>query len=142
VSKNSIPVTKSPGTILQSYQYRGQDHDRHGQQTHSPGGIQIRGDVAGSVSTIKTAVPGADTYAQEEVVKEVSSNLRSFKESLVALEKVVAGASEHEGYEAGVYYRDVVFTAMTTLRMYGEAGNSGRCGTLPLPTYAEMLFLI
>jgi len=101
------------------------------------------GDVAGSVSTIKTAVPGADTYAQEEVVKEVSSNLRSFKESLVALEKVVAGASEHEGYEAGVYYRDVVFTAMTTLRMYGDKLETLVDAELwPLPTYAEMLFLI
>lgn len=101
------------------------------------------GDVAGSVSTIKTAVPGADTYAQEEVVKEVSSNLRSFKESIVALEKIVATASEQEGYEAGVYYRDVVFAAMTTLRIYGDKLETLVDAELwPLPTYAEMLFLI
>jgi glutamine synthetase len=109
-----------------------------------PAASRYVGDLAGSVVTIKDAVAGADTYAQEEVIKEVSTALRSFKEAAVALEKnvEVAGAIE-DAYEAGVYYRDTVFSAMTNLRIYGDKLETLVDAEIwPLPTYAEMLFLI
>jgi len=108
-----------------------------------PAASKFVGDLAGSVSIVKSAVPGADTYAQEEVVKEVSTVLKSFKENTMALEKVAGEAATMEGYDAGVYYRDSVFQAMTDLRINGDKLESLVDADLwPLPTYAEMLFLI
>ncbi len=101
------------------------------------------GDLARSVLSIKSAVPGAETFAQEEVVKEVSTGLKSLKVKIVALEKAVEAAANEEGYEAGVYYRDTVFSAMNELRIYGDKLETLVDAELwPLPTYAEMLFLI
>ncbi|NLI90971.1 MAG: glutamine synthetase type III [Peptococcaceae bacterium] len=112
-------------------------------RTIFPAVAKYAGDLAGAVLSIKSAVSGADTSAQEEVIKEISANLKSFKENTTALEKAVEGAAETEGYEAGVYYRDKVFSAMTNLRIYGDKLETMvDADVWPLPTYAEMLFLI
>jgi len=102
------------------------------------------GKLAGSVQNVKAAVPAADTFAQEEVIREISADLRSFKEKTVALNKAVQGASDFgEAYELGVYYRDTVFTAMQELRFYGDKLETMVDADIwPLPTYVEMLFLI
>ena len=109
-----------------------------------PAASKYVADLAGSVQSVKAAVPVAATYAQEEVIKEVSTNLKSFKEKTVALEKAVQGAADlADAYESGVYYRDTVFTAMQDLRFYGDKLETLVDAELwPLPTYAEMLFLI
>jgi glutamine synthetase len=60
------------------------------------------------------------------------------------LEKALAGAAGYSGaYELGVYFRDKVFTVMQDLRFYGDKLETLVDADIwPLPTYAEMLFLI
>ncbi|RJE48879.1 MULTISPECIES: glutamine synthetase III [unclassified Dehalobacter] len=109
-----------------------------------PAAAKYVADLAGSVQSVKAAVVAADTSAQEEVIKEVSSALGSFKAKTVALEKAVLGASDVEDVHANaVCYRDIVFAAMNELRIYGDKLETLVDAELwPLPTYAEMLFLI
>jgi len=109
-----------------------------------PAASKFVGNLAASVANVKTAVPGAETYAQEEVIREVSSTLKSFKEKTIALEKAIDGAAAYsDAYELGVYFRDQVFTAMQDLRLYGDKLETLVDADIwPLPTYAEMLFLI
>lgn len=109
-----------------------------------PAAAKYAANLAASIQNIKAAVPDADTYAQEEVLKEVSSTLKAFKEKTAALEKAVEEAANYDdAYERGVYYRDKVFAAMNDLRIYGDKLETLVDAELwPLPTYAEMLFLI
>lgn len=113
-------------------------------RTIFPAVAKYLGKLAASVGSIQSAVPRADTSAQEEVIKEASSVLKSFKEKTLALEKALAGtAAIEDAYDLAAYYRDSVFTAMADLRIDGdklEAIVDARIW--PLPTYAEMLFLI
>ncbi|AFV02703.1 MULTISPECIES: glutamine synthetase III [Dehalobacter] len=109
-----------------------------------PAAAKYATDLAGSVQSVKAAVASADTSAQEEVIKEVSSALGSFKAKTVALEKAVLGAADVEDVHANaVYYRDIVFAAMNELRIYGDKLETLVDAELwPLPTYVEMLFII
>ncbi|AHF10730.1 glutamine synthetase III [Dehalobacter restrictus] len=109
-----------------------------------PAAAKYATDLAGSVQSVKAAVAAADTSAQEEVIKEVSSALGSFKAKTVALEKAVLGAADVEDAHANaVYYRDIVFVAMNELRIYGDKLETLVDAELwPLPTYVEMLFII
>ncbi|MCG1024502.1 glutamine synthetase III [Dehalobacter sp.] len=109
-----------------------------------PAAAKYAADLAGSVQSVKAAVASADTSAQEEVIKEVSSALGSFKAKTVALEKAVLGAADVEDVHANaVYYRDIVFVAMNELRIYGDKLETLVDAELwPLPTYVEMLFII
>ncbi|KUO63111.1 MAG: glutamine synthetase [Gracilibacter sp. BRH_c7a] len=101
------------------------------------------GNLATTVQTIKSIIPGADTYAQEVVLKDISSTLRLFKEKTEALEKAVENTEHEDLYDSGVYYRDTVFTTMQELRMHGDKLETLVDAEIwPLPTYAEMLFLI
>lgn len=109
-----------------------------------PAAAKYLGELAGSVQNIKAAISVADTTAQEEVIKELSATLRSFKETTTALEKALAGASSLEGvYETSVYYRNTIFPCMGELRSFGDKLETLVDATIwPLPTYTEMLFLI
>ncbi|WP_368293905.1 glutamine synthetase III [Dehalobacter sp. TBBPA1] len=109
-----------------------------------PASAKYATDLAGSVQSVKAAVASADTSAQEQVIKEVSSALGSFKAKTVALEKAVLGAADVEDVHANaVYYRDIVFAAMNELRIYGDKLETLVDAELwPLPTYVEMLFII
>jgi len=112
-------------------------------RTIFPAAAKYAGELAGSVLGVKSAVPDADTSAQEAVIKELSATLKAFKENTTVLEKAVEGAADVEGYEAGVYFRDKVFSAMLNLRIYGDKLETlVDADVWPLPTYAEMLFLI
>lgn len=98
-----------------------------------------------SISAVKNAAPEASVSAQEEALKEASAVLASFKQKLNILESVTAQAKELEGdlYEKGVYYRDMVFTAMNALRADGDKLETMVDAELwPLPTYAQMLFML
>lgn len=109
-----------------------------------PAVAKYLGDLAGSVQRIKAAVPGADTYAQEEVIKEASATLRSFKEKTIALENAITlAATINSAYDSSVYYRKTVFPMMEELRIYGDKLETLVAADIwPLPTYAEMLFVI
>lgn len=109
-----------------------------------PAAAKYVGNLAATVQSIKTAVPSADTYAQEEVLKEVSATLKIFKQKTVILEKAVENAVHGSDiYDSGVYCRDTVFAAMQELRIHGDKLETMVDAQIwPLPTYAEMLFLI
>ncbi len=101
------------------------------------------GNLATTIQAIKSALPAADTYAQEVVLKDISTTLRLFKEKTESLEKAVENTEHGDLYDSGVYYRDTVFVAMQELRIHGDKLETLVDAEIwPLPTYAEMLFLI
>ncbi|NLP43121.1 MAG: glutamine synthetase type III [Peptococcaceae bacterium] len=112
-----------------------------------PAASKYLGELAASVRDLKAAVPAADTFAQEEVIKEIADTLRNFKEKTTALEKALATAISrkdlYDVYQNSLFYRQSVFPLMEELRFYGD-----KLETLvssehwPLPTYTEILFLI
>lgn len=109
-----------------------------------PAAARYVGDLAASVQSVKSVVSAADTSAQEDVIKEVSAALSAFKATAVALDKAVQEAAELDDVHASaICYRDKVFTAMADLRIYGDKLETLVDDALwPLPTYAEMLFLL
>lgn len=108
-----------------------------------PAASNYIGNLATTVQTIKSVIPDADNYAQEVVLKDISTTLRLFKERTEALEKAVENSEHGDLYNSGVYYRDTVFTAMQELRIHGDKLETLVDAEIwPLPTYAEMLFLI
>lgn len=108
-----------------------------------PAASNYIGNLATTVQTIKSVIPDADTYAQEVVLKDISTTLRLFKERTEALEKAVENSNHGDLYNSGVYYRDTVFKAMQELRIHGDKLETLVDAEIwPLPTYAEMLFLI
>lgn len=108
-----------------------------------PAGIKFATDLANSINAIKATGVGADISAQEELLKEVSAVLASFKKNTAELERVTAYASELHGdtLELALYYKRVVFAAMGTLRADGDTLETlvDDCHW-PLPTYSELLF--
>ncbi len=109
-----------------------------------PAVVKYTTELAQSIQMIKAVASSMPASAQEETLKEVSWALASFKEKLGVLERLTAEAkSITDAYEQGVFYRDVVFTAMNALRADGdrlEALVDAACW--PLPTYSEMLFIL
>jgi len=109
-----------------------------------PAASKYLGELATTVRDLKTAVPIADTTAQEEVIKEIADTLKNFREKTVALEKTLAQAASFlDAYENSLFYRRSVFPLMEELRFYGDKLET-MVGSeyWPLPTYAEILFLI
>lgn len=110
-----------------------------------PAAIKYAGVLANSINAIKTAVADADISAQTTVLKELSTEIANLKAKLVELEKVTSVAQNMHGdsYKQGVYYRDVVFTAMGSLRVTADKIETMVDAELwPMPTYAQMLFSI
>ena len=108
-----------------------------------PAGIKFATELATSINAIKATGIGADISAQEGLLKEVSGVLASFKKNTVELEKVtVQAAKMHaDSYEHAQYYRQVVFTAMSTLRVDGDTLETLVSADLwPIPTYGELMF--
>ncbi|MDR3602681.1 MAG: glutamine synthetase III [Desulfosporosinus sp.] len=109
-----------------------------------PAAVNYATQLANSINAIKSASTAVDVSAQEELLKDVCSTLVSFKAKLSTLEKDTQAATTiTDAYKQGVYYRDVVFTAMQTLRIDGDQLETMIDAELwPLPTYAQMLFLL
>ena len=108
-----------------------------------PAGIKFATDLAQSINAIKATGVGADTSTQEELLKEVSAVLASFKKNIAELEQEAAKASQMHGdtYEQALYYKRVVFEAMGTLRADGDTLETlVDANHWPLPTYSELLF--
>lgn len=110
-----------------------------------PATFKFASELAESINKVKSASAKATFAAQEDLLIEVSTIIDSFAKNIAALEKAVEGA-ENAGDSAlkvAEYYRDVVFTAMNTLRIDGD-----KLETLvdeniwPLPTYTDLLFRI
>ncbi len=108
-----------------------------------PAASNYLGNLGSTAQTIKSVIPSADTYAQEVVIKDVATTLRLFKEKTEALEKAIQYTDHADVYNSGVYYRDIVSVAMQELRIHGDKLEALVDAEIwPLPTYAEMLFLI
>jgi len=109
-----------------------------------PAAVKYSTQLAMSINAIKTASDAVDVSAQVELLKDVCSTLVSFKAKLATLEKDTKEVTViTEAYQQAVYYRDVVFTAMQALRIDGDLLETMIDAELwPLPTYAQMLFLL
>jgi glutamine synthetase len=100
-------------------------------------------ELAGNILSIKSAV-GTAPIAEESLLKELVVTNNLFMEKLITLEKAIDdAASIDDAYQLGLYSHDTIFAAMNELRVYGD-----KLETLvdamqwPMPTYAEMLFLL
>jgi len=110
-----------------------------------PATVKYSTQLAKSINAIKSASAAADISVQEELLQEVCSTLVSFNAKLNTLEKntLEAAALTDDAYAQSVYYRDVVFTAMHALRIDGDQLETMIDAELwPLPTYAQMLFML
>ncbi len=109
-----------------------------------PAGIKYITNLAASINGVKTASAYADISTQEDILVEVSKVLASLKANLKQLEMATDEAkSIEEVYEKGVCYHDKVFAAMGAVRTDADILETMVDGDLwPLPTYAEMLFMI
>ncbi|MFA6807631.1 MAG: glutamine synthetase type III, partial [Eubacteriales bacterium] len=110
-----------------------------------PATTKYASNLAQSIQNIKAVSSSIETGAQEDILNEISSNLNSLRKNAIALENKLKSASEYEddSYKLGVYYRDTIFPTMNDLRINGDKLETLVDAALwPLPTYAEMLFLI
>ncbi len=103
--------------------------------------IKFASSLAASINSIKSAVPDADVSVQESLLKETSSLLANAKTAVSALTSYVAAAAEKEGAEQALYFRKVVFPAMSSLRTpIDELELIVDKELWPVPTYGDLLF--
>ncbi|MDD4924825.1 MAG: glutamine synthetase III [Dehalococcoidales bacterium] len=109
-----------------------------------PAAVKYSTELAGSISAVKSAVSSCDVSAQEKTLQELSKMMSSFKSGIKALEVHAGKANDIEDqYERSVYYHDYVVPAMQALRKDGDGMETIIDDLLwPLPTYAEMLFML
>jgi len=110
-----------------------------------PAVIKFAALLADSINAVKKTGVNADTSAQEDLLKEISTVMASFKRHVSALEKIVRQAPSRNGnsYKQASFYRDEVLVEMGDLRKDGD-----KLETLvdeefwPMPTYEDLLFNI
>lgn len=109
-----------------------------------PAGIKYITNLAVSINGVKNASACADVSTQEDILIEVSKVLASLKANLKQLEMATDEAkSIEEIYEKGVSYHEKVCTAMNAVRADADILETIVDGDLwPLPTYAQMLFML
>ncbi|WP_094546077.1 glutamine synthetase III [Petroclostridium xylanilyticum] len=110
-----------------------------------PAVVKYTNELASSINAVKAAGVDADISVQEEMLREVSATLVSFKKNIATLEKVTAEAANMHGdtYKQACFYRDEVFAAMGRLRVDGDKLETLVDAALwPMPTYAELLFYV
>lgn len=109
-----------------------------------PAVVKYTTSLAKSINAVKSASAAADVSAQEELLNDVCATLASFKAKITALEKATQDAGEvTDSFKQAVHYRDFVFTAMQDLRIESDKLETMVDAELwPLPTYAQMLFML
>lgn len=109
-----------------------------------PAAVKYSTELAGSISAVKAAVSACDISAQEKTLRELSVMMSSFKSGIKTLEEHVGKANDIEDlYERAVYCHEYVVPAMQALRKDGDGMETIIDDMLwPLPTYAEMLFML
>jgi glutamine synthetase len=98
-----------------------------------------------SINTIRSAYAEADVSAQTGLLQETSSLLTELKNKIESLQEVTLKAKELHGdaYQQGKYYRDVVFHAMSDLRVICDKLETiVEYELWPLPSYTQMLFML
>ena len=110
-----------------------------------PAAVKYSTLLAQSINAIKSASASAYVSVQEDLLNQLCSILVSFKAKLNTLEKDAqeAATMSADAYTQGVFYRDVVFKSMQALRIDGDQLETIIDSELwPLPTYAQMLFML
>jgi glutamine synthetase len=110
-----------------------------------PAAIKYAEVVANSLNAIKAAAPKANVDVQAELLEELSAAIADFNSKIKLLEKANTEAKKlhDDSFAQGEFYRDVVFKAMAELRAVGEKMEEMIGAEYwPLPTYAEMLFVL
>lgn len=101
--------------------------------------------LAESFNSVKATGLDVATSAQADLLKEVSSLAKDFKDKITELDKATDSASceDCDLYKQACIYRDVIFVKMGELREIGDKLETIVDADLwPLPTYADMLFNI
>ena len=110
-----------------------------------PAAIKFTAVLADTINAIKKTGIKADTSAQEELLKEISTTVASFKKHISALEKVTLNAANMQGdtYKQACFYRDQVVVKMSDLRTDGDKLETLVDAELwPMPTYEDLLFSV
>ncbi len=115
--------------------------DMAGKQ-YIPAIIQYVTSLAGSVNSVHTACPAADTSVQTELLTKCSSLLASAQKALEHLKKVTNEAgTKKDGREQALFFKDVVFAAMDDLRTpIDELEMIVDQKFWPVPTYGDLIF--
>jgi glutamine synthetase len=108
-----------------------------------PAVIKFITKLAESINAVKIAVPSADVSVQESLLKDTSVLLATAKSAVGALQSYVKEATELEGAKQAIYFRNVVFPAMSELRAPIDVLETLVDKELwPVPTYGDLLFEI
>jgi glutamine synthetase len=106
-----------------------------------PASLTFAKNIASSIAAFKNV--SAKSSAAEKLLTELTTTIDSFSKNIDALETALDGNAGDSALKQAEYYRDVVFVAMSKLRVDGD-----KLETLveesiwPLPTYADLLFRI
>ncbi len=110
-------------------------------RAYIPAVIKYATDLAASINTIKSALPGTNVSVQESLLMETSSLLAKAKDALSSLQKHVDKAATLEGEEQAFYFRNHVFATMAELRAPIDALEMIVDKEVwPVPSYGDMLF--
>ncbi len=109
-----------------------------------PAAASFAAEVAGSLSAVAAVSDKIDVSAQRELLENVSNLLSSMNKNVKALEKTLdATLKISDVVEQAAAFRKDVFAAMLALRADGDALEKiVSADQWPLPTYAEMLFIL
>lgn len=108
-----------------------------------PAAIRYATEVAQAVQALRAA--GMEASAEEELLREIDSNIKLLHERLKLLTEVTeqAGMLKGDSKSQAIFYRDYVFAAMKDLR---EPADQLELlvdeDVWPFPTYGELLFNI
>lgn len=108
-----------------------------------PAAIAFVSEIANTINSVKATGIDADVSAEADLLKTASKLTASFKKNIDSLEKKLDKASNHSGstYDHACYYRDEIFTLMSTLRADADKLEEIVSDDIwPLPTYGDMLF--
>lgn len=110
-----------------------------------PAAIRFSGDVAKAINEIKATGVSADMSGHQDLLKELTDTISSFRKHIAALEKRMdqAGNMEGDTMVQAAFYRDEVFTMMGTLRKGGDQLETLVDSSYwPFPTYGDLLFKV
>jgi len=113
-------------------------------QSIMPAATSFATEVASSISAVAAVSDKIDVSAQTELLEDLSNKLSSMNKNVKALEKALANALEiSDVAEQAAAFRAEVFAKMLELRADGDALEKMISAEYwPLPTYADMLFLL
>ncbi len=108
-----------------------------------PSVIKFATEIANSINQIKSCGVDADISTNVELLKETTSLTARLNKEILELEAKLSKAQEQHGnsYKQAVYYKDIVFTQMNSLRTVADKLECIVDSKLwPFPTYADILF--